>query len=530
MTLARAMQVAHDRGVVHRDLKPANVLLKADGTPKITDFGLAKRLEADSGQTRTGSILGTPSYMAPEQARGLTGQIGPPADQYALGAILYEMLTGRPPFQGTSILETLDQVRSQEPVPPRRLRHKVPRDLETICLKCLEKDPRRRYARASNLADDLERFLLGEPIQARPILLPGRILKRARRRPAVAAMTALLILAAVTLLAFVIRDRELRRNQEIAETRARAAHEQAATQRYDALLHKVREYLSKPRPGGRESALDDLAEAARLSTSARNVVELRTILAGCVAGVDLRRHSTWPMPVDTQVDHLVFSPDGRRLALAQLRGTFLRQVRLVDLADGRHRDLIYPGPWRLDARDTGGGNLAFGPDGRWLALGSRQGDIHLWDTSARAPKSIDLRGAHHDLVDGLAFLPDGTALISGSRDRTLRRWDVASGWKPAGTAPLRHGISDLAVSPDGASLACSSGDGLFVLDAVRSLRLAGTRFLGRPGVPGPDPRGWLQPRRPLPGLAGRFAPRRARRAVAGGAEDPARPRSRRCRA
>ncbi len=336
-------------------------------------------------------------------------------------------------------------------------------------------------------------------------------------------MTALLILAAVTLLAFVIRDRELRRNQEIAETRARAAHEQAATQRYDALLHKVREYLSKPRPGGRESALDDLAEAARLSTSARNVVELRTILAGCVAGVDLRRHSTWPMPVDTQVDHLVFSPDGRRLALAQLRGTFLRQVRLVDLADGRHRDLIYPGPWRLDARDTGGGNLAFGPDGRWLALGSRQGDIHLWDTSARAPKSIDLRGAHHDLVDGLAFLPDGTALISGSRDRTLRRWDVASGWKPAGTAPLRHGISDLAVSPDGASLACSSGDGLFVLDAVRSLRLAGTRFLGRPGVPGPDPRGWLQPRRPLPGLAGRFAPRRARRAVAGGAEEPSRP-------
>ncbi len=136
------MYVAHQHKVIHRDLKPGNVLFAADGTVKISDFGLVKRLESDSGQTRSGSILGTPSYMAPEQARGENQTVGPAADQYALGAILYELLTGRPPFQGTSVLDTLDMVRSREPVPPSQLQPKTPRDLETICLKCLEKDIR----------------------------------------------------------------------------------------------------------------------------------------------------------------------------------------------------------------------------------------------------------------------------------------------------------------------------------------------------------------------------------------------------
>ena len=148
--------------MIHRDLKPANVLLAADGTLKITDFGLVKRLESDSGQTRSGSILGTPSYMAPEQARGESQKVGPAADQYALGAILYELLTGRPPFQGTSVLDTLDMVRSKEPVPPSQLQPKTPRDLETICLKCLEKDIARRYPDVLALAEDLRRFRAGE--------------------------------------------------------------------------------------------------------------------------------------------------------------------------------------------------------------------------------------------------------------------------------------------------------------------------------------------------------------------------------
>ena len=160
--LARAIHVAHGRKVIHRDLKPANVLIADDGTLKITDFGLVKRLEGDSEQTRSGSILGTPSYMAPEQARGDSQAVGPAADQYALGAILYDLLTGRPPFQGTSVLDTLDMVRSKEPVPPSQLQPKTPRDLETICLKCLEKDIARRYPDVLALAEDLRRFQAGE--------------------------------------------------------------------------------------------------------------------------------------------------------------------------------------------------------------------------------------------------------------------------------------------------------------------------------------------------------------------------------
>src|SRR5205085_2144889 len=138
-TLARAVQYAHDRGVVHRDLKPANVLLAADGTPKVTDFGLAKKLEEDSGQTQSGQVLGTPSYMAPEQAEGRS-DVGRLADVYALGAVLYDMLTGRPPFAGSSVLDTLEMVRTREPVAPGELAGNVPRDVETVCLKCLQKD------------------------------------------------------------------------------------------------------------------------------------------------------------------------------------------------------------------------------------------------------------------------------------------------------------------------------------------------------------------------------------------------------
>jgi tRNA A-37 threonylcarbamoyl transferase component Bud32 len=167
--LARAVQAAHERQVVHRDLKPANVLLLEDGTPKITDFGLARKLD-EAGQTAASyAVLGTASYMAPEQARGKVREVGPAADVYALGAILYECLTGRPPFKAASLADTLLQVIGDEPVPVRRLQPKVPADLETVCLKCLHKEAGRRYASAAELADDLGRFVAGEPIRARPV-------------------------------------------------------------------------------------------------------------------------------------------------------------------------------------------------------------------------------------------------------------------------------------------------------------------------------------------------------------------------
>ena len=167
-TLARAIHVAHECKIVHRDLKPGNILLAPDGTPKIVDFGLAKRLEPGPGLTHTGIIMGTPSYMAPEQAAGKSQNVGPAADIYALGAILYEMLTGRPPFRAASTLDTLNQIIKEEPVSPTKLQSRIPFDLEVICLKCLHKQPDRRYASARELADDLNRYLTGRPIVARP--------------------------------------------------------------------------------------------------------------------------------------------------------------------------------------------------------------------------------------------------------------------------------------------------------------------------------------------------------------------------
>jgi serine/threonine-protein kinase len=206
-TLARAVHHAHERGIVHRDLKPGNILMEPDGAPKVTDFGVARRLAGDPelnrqpGHTHTGDILGTPNYMAPEQAAGRTREAGPAADVYALGAILYECLAGRPPFEGHTPVEALHRVLHEDPVPPARLQPRVPRDLQTICLRCLEKEPPRRYATAAELADDLCAFLAGESIRARPAGPRERLKRWARRRPTAAVLLAV---AAVALVGVIV--------------------------------------------------------------------------------------------------------------------------------------------------------------------------------------------------------------------------------------------------------------------------------------------------------------------------------------
>jgi len=188
--LARAVQHAHEHGIIHRDLKPANVLMTRKAEPKVADFGLAKDLDADQQLSRTGHVLGTPAYMAPEQAAGHVRAVGPARDVYALGVILYECLTGRVPFRAPTTFETLQLVLTREPVPPRPLAAGLPRDLETICLRCLEKEAGKRYQSAADLADDLGRFLRGEPVAARPVGRPERAWRWCRRNPAVAALLA----------------------------------------------------------------------------------------------------------------------------------------------------------------------------------------------------------------------------------------------------------------------------------------------------------------------------------------------------
>jgi YD repeat-containing protein len=277
-TLAQAMHYAHQRGVVHRDLKPANVLLSfsrdpgghvpavlargaqlGDAVPKISDFGLAKQLDADSARTRTGVILGTPSYMAPEQALGNSKQIGPACDIYALGAILYELLTGRPPFKAGTMLETMDQVRSRDPVPPRQLQAAVPRDLETICLKCLRKEPTRRYASAQELADDLHRFLRHEPIRARPASVLERTSKWVRRHPAatLAGLAVILLVIAGSIGFHLWRQNEGQR-KDIDETRRKEEENEQA--RLEAERVKIEYYANYVKRHGVPEGIGPISE------------------------------------------------------------------------------------------------------------------------------------------------------------------------------------------------------------------------------------------------------------------------------
>lgn len=297
-TIARAMQLAHSRNVVHRDLKPANILLTADGTPKVTDFGLARQLDIDSGETQLGEVVGTPSYMAPEQASGNAHAAGPSADVYALGAILYDCLAGRPPFKGKVVVETLDQVRTRDALPPSHWRPGLPLDLDTICLKCLRKEPEKRYASAKELADELARYQRGEPILARPVGRVERAVKWVRRNKisTLAVVAVLFALAGGTSVSY-LKYLDAENHRQIAEKNEQEALWQAdRAEKARNFLVGIFRIAETDEQGGNVTARQILADAEkRIPLEFARNPKLRVALLAAIADVNRSIRLTVPM-------------------------------------------------------------------------------------------------------------------------------------------------------------------------------------------------------------------------------------------
>jgi WD40 repeat protein len=475
-TLAGAVYHAHQRGIVHRDLKPANILMQranaatrtasaAEYTPKVADFGIAKFVFDGEPRTCNEAILGTPGYMAPEQASTGAKTVGPAADIHALGAILYEMLTGRPPYWGAGTPETLENIRSQEPISPRQLVATIPLDLETICLKCLRKKPEQRYETALALAEDLRRCGAGEPIRARPIKAHERVAKWARRHPSQAALIAV---SCLTILATTI-----------------AAIGRAYNARVTALNVALREAVEQARKAEAEAerqraAVSQLEQSGRyvrdiqLADEAWQNGQLRRMPAFLDAWTDDRRGWEWyylrglyrkdgrTFQHACGVSSVAFSPDGRRLVSGCQDGS----VWFWNVAAGT----------ATTSSEHHKGNVSsvvISSDGRLAASAGDDGLVRLWDPdTGRLTRTM--RGSRAG-IRCLAFRPDGRTLASAGNDRTICLWDIDSGRKRRTLHGHGGGVLCVAFSPDGRHLASGGCDRLIRVwepatgDEVRSI-------------------------------------------------------------
>jgi serine/threonine protein kinase len=475
--LARTLHAVHQAGFIHRDLKPANILFAGGEVsgrvvsgettatthdsgltahdsrlttrqPKITDFGLVKDLTTDQKLTRTGTAMGTPCYMAPEQAGGSESSIGPGTDIYALGAILYELLTGRPPFLADTVADTLTQLRFQEPISPARLRPKLPRDLATICLKCLEKSPRKRYASALSLAEDLRRFQSREPIRARPVGVAESAYRWCRRRPVVAALLALcgLLLAALVSVVLVY-------NARLAE------YVESERQQIVQLNIIVGERALEE--GDAFTAVLRFTEALRLDQGYSEDAHRRRIAAALQQSPELLRLQP--------LNNLALAEPPRSAALSS-DGRFLAvlgptpAVRIWDLETGESRSLAVES-------GAAAGCLAYQPDGRLLLTQHAEGSTQVWDLSKRDAVKVKQLSAPGAVFAALS--DDGHWLFTLDSSHVGNVWDVTTGKARAGPLRLGKGTRLGAVSLDGRRLALVSEDNVLTVWDVPTGRASG---------------------------------------------------------
>ncbi len=515
-TIAGAIHFAHERGILHRDLKPSNVLIDAaTDQPRVTDFGLAKRLDKDTELTLSGQVLGSPNYMPPEQAAAQRGLVGKRSDVYSAGAILYHLLTGRAPFAAATVPETLQQVQNAEPVSPTILAPGLPRDLKTICLKCLEKEPTRRYQTAQELADELGRWLRGEPILARPVSRPEKVWRWCRRNPVVATLTAVAVLMFLLGFAGVTwQGRKASEARDAAQRRLYAAQMSQAFRAWDVgNLRTARALLDaqRPPPGAEDlrgaewrwlwslcqsEAKTNLPTQAEfmLFTAEPSPDGQRVAVGGWNTNITIYdlagRREPQRLVGHTRVlagsGRLAWSPDGRHLLSAS--GGVLQphgpcEFFLWDLATGGYTNLVGHSNWLFA--------VAWSPDGRWLASACQDGTVGLWDAHARTNLAL-LRG-HQGLAYAAVFSADSRSLFTGGHDGTVRWWDVAA--QREAVPPFEHesGVYGVAVSPDGRTMATTCRDQYLRLWDLTSRTVRKLRYskVESPGAPVFSPDGRL---------------------------------------